>query len=176
MTIFEYISVAASLVLALAIGNILSASSDILDRNRRDWLHVTWCVLAVLLGLGQWLALWRLNTPENWTSLQFFSVMLSVMIIYGMTHVLVTKRPEQVEDWSVHLVSMTRPLFTLLILSSLAFHLRSFLRFENYSVGFPVDTLVMLVAIYFKTRWSLIAVVLLWLAIFINAAYFMYNL
>lgn len=176
MTIFEYISVAASLVLALAIGNILSASSDILDRDRRDWLHVSWCVLVILLGLAQWLALWRLNTPENWTSLQFFSVMLSVMTLYGMTHVLVTKRPEQIDDWSAHLVSVTRPLFTLLILSLLAFEVRSLLRVENYSVNFPGPMLAMLVAIYFKTRWSLMAAGVLWLTIFIGAAYRMYNL
>ena len=48
MTLFEYISVATSLVLSFSLARTLTSCAPIFAADRRDWVHSTW-VLGLLV-------------------------------------------------------------------------------------------------------------------------------
>ena len=56
MTIFEFLSVAASIVLALGLGKLISSIPYVFDAHKRDWLDA---LAFVTLIAGQFLAWWR---------------------------------------------------------------------------------------------------------------------
>jgi hypothetical protein len=96
LTPFEYVTIPVSIVLALGIGKLLSGVYTIFQHDKRDWLFVLWCATLLVLFLGQWVAIWRLNANESWSVLEFMVVMLSPLLYYAAAHLLVTDQPSSV--------------------------------------------------------------------------------
>ena len=80
MTSFEYVTIPVSIVLALGIGTLLSGVFSMFEHEKRDWLFLTWCLTLLLLFLGQWYSIWRLQVNESWNMLEFVVVMLSPIL------------------------------------------------------------------------------------------------
>ena len=164
MSVFEYISVAASIVLALGVGKLLSASGDIFDKDRRDALHIAWCVYALLAVLVQWRSIWDLSGNENWNLAQFFAVMASPMTFYVLAHLLVSNSPEKVEDWRVHLSRVRPALCATLAIAMLVFWLRHYLVLDAVLIlPFSATLLtVSIVGIFVDRRWLLVLLCAAW--------------
>ena len=76
MTLFEYISVAFSVVLSLSAAQLLSNIRPLLDPTRRDWIHGLWVVHLLVLHVVVWWSGWAFR-DVSW-NLGSFSLALSV--------------------------------------------------------------------------------------------------
>ena len=99
MSIFEYLTVAVSIVLALGIGKLTSSIPYVFDARRIDWLHALFFVLLFVSHIIVWWRVWLLNDITSWNILQFTILMGSPLSLYLTATALVSSNPEQVDDW-----------------------------------------------------------------------------
>ena len=114
MTIFEYISVAISIIVALAIAEGLRGLRSALDPSRRYGIHATWIFIKLANPIFYWWAIWGLSeNPEYWNMGTFTYVLMMPSIMYLQLHSLVSDNPDQIEDWRSHFYSQRRWFFGL---------------------------------------------------------------
>ena len=117
MTIFEYLSVAASIVLALGVSRLASSIRHVFDSSRRDAVHAALFVLLFLIHLLHWWRLWPLHDVQAWNFLQFLIVMGGPISLYIAASVLVSDEPAEVVSWRAHLAEAHRWFFSVLAAS-----------------------------------------------------------
>ncbi len=108
MTIFEYLSVAASIVLALGISKLVSSVRHVFAPGRRDWLHVVLFAYLFLAHLLQWWRFWPLHDVLSWNFIQFLIVIGSPICLYLAAAVLVSDAPSEVHSWRNQLAEVHR--------------------------------------------------------------------
>lgn len=131
MTSFEYVTIPISIVLALGIGKVLSGLMSELESANRDWLHVMWCSVFLLLTLTEWVAMWHLSANAVWTGAEFYAAMANPIVFYTIAHLLVSGQPETVESWTLRMSHISRPLLILFGLTSVIFYSRNYVIFDN---------------------------------------------
>ena len=99
MSIFEFLTVAASIVLALGIGKLTSSIPYVFNVRKSDWLHALFFVFLVIAHIVVWWRVWLLNVVPSWNILQFAVLMGSPLSLYLAATALVSSNPEQVGDW-----------------------------------------------------------------------------
>ncbi|MDH3212948.1 MAG: hypothetical protein OEM05_10730 [Myxococcales bacterium] len=116
MSLFEYISVMVSVVLALGIAQILTGIGAFLsarDRHRAYWLHSVWLTFLALLHVYMWWYFWDLRSNPPDTSPAFIFTLLGPALIYLPTYVLLEGRfPSNAKE---HFDRVRRPFFALII-------------------------------------------------------------
>ena len=112
MTIFEFLTIAVSIVLALGLSKLISSVPFVFDGRKRDWLHTLIFVLAVLTHIVVWWRIWLLNDVSDWNILQFTLLMGSPLSLYLAATALVSSAPEQVSDWKTHLADQSHWVFS----------------------------------------------------------------
>ena len=98
MTLFEYISVAFSIVLSLSAVRLLGGLSVSLLPERRYWPHAAWIVFALLNSAILWWNIWSFRDLE-WNVIFFFFVLSLPALIYLQAAALVPENPESVQSW-----------------------------------------------------------------------------
>lgn len=88
MTLFEYISVAFSVVLSLSAAQILSNLRSVLDRERRDLVHGLWTLHVLLLHVLVWWTGWSLR-EVSWTLPSFTLVLSAPALLFVASNALV---------------------------------------------------------------------------------------
>jgi hypothetical protein len=99
VTLFEYISVAFSIVLALGAASLLRALPSVFSPSRGYWIHATWVVSLLFLHALAWWSLWSYSGVESWTLLTFLLVLLQPGLLYLNTSLLVGEAPESSVSW-----------------------------------------------------------------------------
>ena len=89
VTLFEYVSVAFSIVLSLGAATLLRSLPTVFATGRRYWIHATWVVALLFLHALAWWSLWSYSRVESWTLLTFLLVLLQPALLYLNTSVLV---------------------------------------------------------------------------------------
>lgn len=112
MTIFEFLTVAVSIVLALGLSKLISSIPFVFAAGKRDWLHMLLFVLAVLSHIILWWRIWLLNDVTEWNILQFTLLMGSPLSLYLAATALVSNAPEQVSDWKTHFADQSHWIFS----------------------------------------------------------------
>jgi hypothetical protein len=82
---FSYLSVLVSVILGLAVTQILQGFRGILlsrARVRIYWPVIAWAALLLLICFQHWWSLFGLRDRHAWTFLQFAMVLLNVIFIY----------------------------------------------------------------------------------------------
>ena len=125
MTIFEYLSVAASIVLALGISKLVSSVRHVFAPGRRDWLHVVLFAYLFLAHLLQWWRFWPLHDIQSWNFIQFLIVIGSPICLYLAAAVLVSDSPSEVDSWSNQLAEVHRWFFGAMALAFIIGNLRA---------------------------------------------------
>jgi len=109
---FEYVSVAVALIFALAIGRLVGGLPSALDRERRDWLHLSWVMVLLVVAAANWWQIWALQGVD-WTPLRFMWV-LSVPVLFTLRSViLVGDDPHQIPSFRDHFLGIRRPFFAV---------------------------------------------------------------
>ncbi len=84
MSLFEFILVMISLVLAIGVTHLLQAVASMVLLRRLlqvDWVVVTWVVTLFILSAAYWWSLWDFRQVE-WTFPAFFYLLLAPTLLY----------------------------------------------------------------------------------------------
>jgi hypothetical protein len=82
---FSYLSVLLSVILGLAVTQILKGFRGLLlsrARVRLYWPVIGWAVLVLLVCFQNWWSMFGMRSRHGWTFLQFSTVLLQTIIIY----------------------------------------------------------------------------------------------
>ena len=116
MTIFEYLSVAISIVLSLAIVRLLNGLSYLMESPKRYWVHAAWVIL-IAIGIPLiWWNMWALRQVEDWIFPLFALLLLTPITVYFAAATLIPDAPATVESWRSHFFQVRRRLCITMIL------------------------------------------------------------
>ena len=110
VTLFEYLSVATSIVLSLSVTQVLSSLRAVFHSGRRYWVHAIWTVLVLILHLIIWWAFWAYRDVESWNLATFALVLFNPGVLFVASNTLVNREPN-VESWAEHYFAIRRPFF-----------------------------------------------------------------
>ncbi len=83
MSQFEYITVFVSILLALAVAELLAGLGRLIrerDHVRVYWVHVAWMLLIILTVTLSWWVIWNLRTHEFTNFLEFLALVVPRLI------------------------------------------------------------------------------------------------
>ena len=119
MSEFEFYSVAISIVLALALGKLVSSIPSVFSRDRFDWVFGLFYVVALLGPLFHWKQVWKLHAHASWSMIDFGLLMAPSIALYLAIHVLISDTPVQVVSWRDHFQRVHRWFFVAFLASLL---------------------------------------------------------
>jgi len=114
MTLFEYISVAVSILISLGIAHLLTRLPDVFDRTRIFWIHAGWVVLLLGILPAHWWIFWNYR-DVSWTAFSFIYVVASPAILFLLASVLVPRESDEVSSWRDCFFGVRRSFFGLQI-------------------------------------------------------------
>ncbi len=85
MDAFSYLSVLISLILGLAITQVLKGVRGLMHarmRIRGYWPTVLWAVLVIVIAVQSWWSMFGLRHHEAWTFLEFSAVLAQTIVTY----------------------------------------------------------------------------------------------
>lgn len=121
MSPFEYLMVMTSVVLALALAQLLRGATEIFTNPNRYWVHSTWVLTLIFVIIQLWWGLWDINNLADWTFLSFLYVLSLPIGIFIAAYLLIPANRTADSDWHEHFFAVRRWFFlTLLGFSVLA--------------------------------------------------------
>lgn len=85
MEAFNYLSVLISLILGLAITQVLKGFRGLMQsraRLKNYWPAVLWAILIVVIAVQSWWSMYGLRHHEGWTFLAFSAVLAQTVVLY----------------------------------------------------------------------------------------------
>jgi len=116
MNPFEYVALLTSIVLALGITRVLGGVGAMLGHRRKHslyWVHLVWLLNVFLWLLLNWWILFRWHQQETWTFFLFGFVLLSPIIAFLLSVLLVPEPIGEGLDFKRHFYDNHRPFFAL---------------------------------------------------------------
>ncbi|MEM9301735.1 MAG: hypothetical protein AAGE01_06470 [Pseudomonadota bacterium] len=86
MTQHEYVFIAISVILGLALTRLLHAAAGLVRAHRRvtfHWATALWGAVVMLFILQLWWVGWELRMVQDWTIVDFFVLVIGSIFIYG---------------------------------------------------------------------------------------------
>ena len=102
MTLFEYLSVAVSLVLSLSVARILDNLRSILDSETRSGIHVGWVAIALATHILVWWEFWAFRDATNWNLVTFVLVLTNPGLLYFSSNALTVRDDGDSGSWQEH--------------------------------------------------------------------------
>jgi hypothetical protein len=106
VTLFEYLSVATSIVLSLSAAQLLTNLRSVLDPSRRYWVHTLWTFFALFVHLIIWWEFWGYRDVASWNLVKFSLMLLNPGILLFCSSTLV--HPESETSWDKHYFAVRR--------------------------------------------------------------------
>ncbi len=175
MDAFSYLSVLLSIILGLAITQILQGIGRVIQARDRIvffWPPLVWAALLVLLSVQSWWALFGLRTREHWSFFPFLVVVLQTINLYLTTALILPEiGPGEQVDLRVAYFKQARWFFSLSIVAVVISLAKDLVL--NGSFPTPANTCIQLVfvgiavsAIVIKREWYHKFIALLTTALF----------
>ncbi len=114
MTHFEFVSVALSLIFALAFADVLRALVPAASSPARYWPHFAWLIAMVLNIAYAWWAIWNIR-GVSWTGLLFVYALVPPALLTIMARLLSHRDPYSVQSFREHFHRNRRPFFAVLL-------------------------------------------------------------
>ena len=130
MTLFEYLSVAFSIVLALGAASLLRSLHTVFMPGRRYWVHAAWVVTLLFNQALLWWAFWSYSEVEHWDFLSFLLVLLQPGILYVCATSLVGDAAATTTQWREHFFQVRVWFFSSFVLYIVALVCGSWLILE----------------------------------------------
>ncbi len=112
MTLFEYLSVATSIVLSLSAVQLLTRLRSTIDPTDRHWVHALWVILVLFGHLIVWWEFWGYRNVTTWNFASFALLLLNPGILFVASNVLVDSDKERdSRDWQKHFYDVHRSFF-----------------------------------------------------------------
>jgi hypothetical protein len=164
MTQHEYVFVAISIILGLAITRLLSSVAGLIRAHKRvifHWSTALWGACVMLFILQLWWVGWNLRTVPEWTIIDFFMLVMGSIFVYGAAELSLPVEDYNVaDDTELDCLSHSQTLGRLSALSMLGYfcvgpyvNLTMFNHSVLASVFFPTlgGSLMLLIAL--KPTW-----------------------
>jgi hypothetical protein len=143
--VFAYLSVLLSIVLGLAIAEILQGYGALLVSRSRVKLYappLIWSVMMVLMATQFWWVSFGLATRQHWNFAAFCAVLLQTIMMYMGAHLVLPKaRPDQDVDLRVHYYREAGPFFAFGLLFLVIGLVKDWLldrQIEPFRLGFTI--------------------------------------
>ena len=101
MTLFEYLSIAVSIVLSLVLLRLVAGLRAIAGSPGRHWLPICWAALLLGVSLAHWWTSWSFRGAD-WTFATFVLMLAGPAILYLAATALVPDNTDEVDDWRTH--------------------------------------------------------------------------
>jgi ribose/xylose/arabinose/galactoside ABC-type transport system permease subunit len=120
MDAFSYLSVLISLILGLAITQVLKGFRGLMHgraRVRGYWPTVLWGALIVVIAVQSWWSMFGLRHHEDWTFVEFSAVLAQTIVLYLLAAlVLPDVFGDAIVDLREHYYDHRRWFFSLLVM------------------------------------------------------------
>ena len=114
MTLFEYMSVAISLIVALTFAEGLRGLQCALHPGQRYVIHVAWLFIKLSNPIIFWWFVWGYrDNPEYWNFATYSLALVVPSLVYLQMLSLVSHAPHKVSDWKKHFYVSHPRLLTL---------------------------------------------------------------
>lgn len=116
MTPYEYLTVFLSVIFGLAIVQLLSGVSLILDARERSqpyWIHLVWTLNVFTLAVVTWWFNFSLDAIRAWSFFHFVDLVLYSVLIYVLAGLLFPTRGPEVVDFRAHFERNRKWFFTV---------------------------------------------------------------
>ena len=121
MTIFEYLMVMTSVILALALAQLLRGATEILTNPNRYWVHSIWVLTIIVMVIQLWWGYWDFSKFENWTFVSFLYVLSIPIVVFVAAYLLIPANRSADSDWRDHFFAVRQSFFlSLIVLASLS--------------------------------------------------------
>ena len=127
MTLFEYLSVAISIVLALSAAQLLGNLREVFDPAKRYWVHALWVVHMLLIHIILWWAFWTYRGLESWNLAFFALVLVHPGLYFVCSTALVPTQRSNGTSWEEHFFAVRKWFFVVRGLTAVVTPLRSWL-------------------------------------------------
>ena len=115
MNSFEYIFAIASILLGLAIAELLTGFSRILRQELKPgWLHLLWIAVVFQMQLQLAWAFWKLRSKETWLYPEFLLVLAGPILLYIAASVLFPRTSTTDKNLSLHLLERRLAFFLVM--------------------------------------------------------------
>ena len=119
MDAFSYLFVLVSIILGLAIEQVLQAyRAMILSRERVHWLSIAWSAIMLLFVVQNWWSSFGLVGRDAWSFAGFAALLLQTILIYMLTALALPDMPAEGElDLEGHYYRQRPVFFTIALLT-----------------------------------------------------------
>ena len=131
--LFNYISVAVSIILAISATHLLSGLRDVIAPQRRDWLVVCWYAYLGYLHLLIWWSFFAAHNVARWNLGTFTIAMAVPASLYLAVYTLLSEAPAAVDSWKERFQKIRRWFFLFYGLFIVASEVR-----ETFLLGRPL--------------------------------------
>lgn len=86
MTQHEYVFIAISIILGLALTRLLHTAAGLIRAHKRvtfHWATALWGAVILLFILQLWWVGWELRTVTDWSIIDFFVLVIGAIFVYG---------------------------------------------------------------------------------------------
>ena len=183
MEFFNYVMVLASVIIGLAVAQLLQGVAQLIqhpDRGRLYWVHLLWVLLMFFNALFLWWWEFALSHTTRWTFELYVFVLSFAVVLYLICAILTPATLGHYADYRAYFFSRRRWLFGLLLLFSILDFVDSATKGLAHltALGWPyftsvaVRSVLLLVAMKSRSEKVHAVIVLLFLA---NMAFLAFN-
>jgi len=101
MTQHEYVFIAISIILGLALTRLLHSAAGLIRVHTRvtfHWATALWSVVVMLFILQLWWVGWELRSVTDWTIIDFFVLVIGSIFIYGAAELALPTEDYDISD------------------------------------------------------------------------------
>lgn len=114
MTLFEYLSIATSLLLSFSLARALSNVAPIFQSQNRYWVHSLWVVVHLMAHLTLFWMIWINHIVVEWTLVHFVLVLIPPTCLLIGASLLVPSGP--VSSYQAHFDAIKVPFYVLTLI------------------------------------------------------------
>ena len=111
MSLFEYLSVLVSIIIALSAAQILTRIRLVLNPEKRYWIHSLWVFFVLLIQLLIWWEFWGYRDVVSWNIANFGLLLLNPVVLFVCANTLVHSEKSEIESWAAHFYEARRTIF-----------------------------------------------------------------
>ena len=115
MSLFESLTVAVSIVLALGLVRLVDGLRSASKGTTRYWVHLGYIIDLVVMHLFLWWTLWFYQEGVIWNFALFAYVFVGPLILYFLASTLIPDNPSSVTSWRDHFYRGSRVFFLVLL-------------------------------------------------------------
>ena len=98
MTLFEYLTVAVSIVLSMGIIRLIDGLRPAWRAPARYWVHLIWVFIKIWSHAQYWWLLWGYREGTDWNFPFFLYLLVGPALLYMQVSMLLPPRPETISS------------------------------------------------------------------------------